>query len=136
MRITVTTQLGKRSFAGTLVGGAPRVVEVSGMELDALLPPAMLYVNNLDKPGFIGALGVLLGDAGVNIATFNLGRRDAGEDAIAIVGVDSAPDEALLARVKALPQCEGSPRAQVLTSGLLASAGALPRGGLRSSTNG
>jgi D-3-phosphoglycerate dehydrogenase len=103
MRITVTTELGKRSFAGTLVGGAPRVVEVKGMELDAPFSPAMLYVNNLDKPGFIGALGALLGDAGVNIATFNLGRRDAGEDAIALVGVDSTPDEALLDRVKALP---------------------------------
>jgi D-3-phosphoglycerate dehydrogenase len=103
MRITVTTELGKRSFAGTLVGGAPRVVEVKGMDLDAPFGPAMLYVNNLDKPGFIGALGALLGDAGVNIATFNLGRRAAGEDAIALVGIDSAPDATLLAKVKALP---------------------------------
>ncbi len=103
MRITVTTELGKRSFAGTLVGGAPRVVEVKGMDLDAPFGPAMLYVNNLDKPGFIGALGALLGDAGVNIATFNLGRRAAGVDASALVGVVSAPEESLLAKVKALP---------------------------------
>jgi D-3-phosphoglycerate dehydrogenase len=103
MRITVTTELGKRAFAGTLIGGAPRVVEVKGMELDAPFLPAMLYVNNLDKPGFIGALGALLGEAGVNIATFNLGRRSAGDDAIALVGVDQAPSEALLAKVKALP---------------------------------
>jgi len=103
MRITVTTELGKRSFAGTLVGGAPRVVEVKGMELDAPFGPAMLFVNNLDKPGFIGHLGALLGDAGVNIATFNLGRRAAGEDAIALVGVDSAPDPELIDKVKALP---------------------------------
>ena len=103
MRITVTTELGKRAFAGTLVGGAPRVVEVKGMELDAPFLPAMLYVNNQDKPGFIGALGALLGDSGVNIATFNLGRRSAGDDAIALVGVDQAPDEALLAKVQALP---------------------------------
>ena len=103
MRITVTTELGKRVFAGTLVGGAPRVVEVKGMELDAPFLPAMLYVNNRDKPGFIGALGALLADAGVNIATFNLGRTASGGDAIALVGVDQAPDEALLSRVKALP---------------------------------
>ena len=103
MRITVTTELGKRGFAGTLIAGTPRVVEVKGMELDAPFLPAMLYVNNLDKPGFIGALGALLGEAGVNIATFNLGRRSAGDDAIALVGVDQAPSEALLARVKALP---------------------------------
>ncbi len=103
MRITVATELGKRSFAGTLIGGAPRVVEVKGMDLDAPFGPAMLYVNNQDKPGFIGRLGALLGDAGVNIATFNLGRRAAGEDAIALVGVDTAPDEALIDKVKALP---------------------------------
>ena len=104
IRITVTTEMGKRSFAGSVVGGSPRIVEVKGMELDAAFSPAMLYVNNLDKPGFIGALGMLLGEAGVNIATFNLGRRGPGEDAIALVGIDSAPTDALLAKVCALPQ--------------------------------
>jgi len=103
MRITVTTEKGKRIFAGTVVAGAPRIVEVKGMELDAAFSPAMLYVNNLDKPGFIGALGGLLGEAGVNIATFNLGRVTAGEDAVALVGVDQAPDEALLSKINALP---------------------------------
>jgi len=103
MRITVTTEKGKRIFAGTVVAGAPRIVEVKGMELDAAFSPAMLYVNNLDKPGFIGALGGLLGEAGVNIATFNLGRVTAGEDAVALVGVDQAPDEALLSKIQALP---------------------------------
>jgi D-3-phosphoglycerate dehydrogenase len=85
------------------MAGAPRVVEVKGMELDAPFAPAMLYINNLDKPGFIGALGVLLGQEGVNIATFNLGRRAEGEDAIALVGVDQPLDEAMLAKVQALP---------------------------------
>ena len=103
IRITVTTEMGRRSFAGTVVAGAPRIVEVKGMELDAAFAPAMLYVNNLDKPGFIGALGALLGETGVNIATFNLGRVASGEDAIALVGVDQAPDEALVAKIKALP---------------------------------
>ena len=104
MRITVTTEMGKRAFAGTVVAGAPRIVEVKGMELDAAFAPAMLYINNLDKPGFIGALGGLLGEAGVNIATFNLGRLAAGQDAIALVGVDQTPDAALLNRIRALPQ--------------------------------
>ncbi|MDB5438025.1 MAG: phosphoglycerate dehydrogenase [Caulobacteraceae bacterium] len=103
LRITITTEMGKRSFAGIVVGGAPRVVEVKGMELDAAFGPAMLYINNLDKPGFIGALGAALGEAGVNIATFNLGRRSAGEDAIALVGVDSVPSDALLAKLQGLP---------------------------------
>jgi D-3-phosphoglycerate dehydrogenase len=103
MRVTVVTEMGRRSFAGTVVAGAPRIVEVKGMELDAAFGPAMLYVNNLDKPGFIGALGHLLGETGVNIATFNLGRVAAGDDAIALVGVDQAPDDALIGKIRALP---------------------------------
>jgi D-3-phosphoglycerate dehydrogenase len=103
MRITVQTEMGRRSFAGTVVAGAPRIVEVKGMELESAFAPAMLYVNNLDKPGFIGALGAMLGEAGINIATFNLGRMAAGDDAIALVGVDQAPDDALIGRIRALP---------------------------------
>ena len=104
VRITVTDGAGERTFAGAVVGGAPRVTEVKGMDLEAPIAPAMLYVNNLDRPGFIGALGGLLAEAGVNIATFNLGRVAAGEDAIALVGVDQAPDPALVDRIRALPQ--------------------------------
>jgi D-3-phosphoglycerate dehydrogenase len=103
MRITITTEEGARAFAGAVIGGAPRVVDIKGMELDAPFAPAMLYVNNLDKPGFIGALGVMLGEAGVNIATFNLGRTASGGDAIALVGVDQKVSGDVLAKVKALP---------------------------------
>ena len=103
IRITITTETGEKSFAGAVIGGIPRIVEVKGMELDAPFGEAMLYVNNLDKPGFIGALGGMLGEAAVNIATFNLGRVGAGDDAIALVGVDQAPDAELLARIQALP---------------------------------
>ncbi len=103
MRITINTADGARTFAGTVIAGAPRVVEIKGMELDAPFAPAMLYVNNLDKPGFIGALGGLLGEAGVNIATFNLGRTASGGDAIALVGVDQTLTDTVLAGVRALP---------------------------------
>jgi D-3-phosphoglycerate dehydrogenase / 2-oxoglutarate reductase len=103
IRITVTTDKGKRSFAGSVLAGTPRVVEVKGMDLDAPFGATMLYVNNLDKPGFIGNLGALLADAGVNIATFNLGRVAQGEDAIAMVGVDSEPTASLLGKIQALP---------------------------------
>ncbi|MGH7012159.1 MAG: ACT domain-containing protein, partial [Caulobacteraceae bacterium] len=104
VRVTVITDLGRRAFAGTVVAGAPRIVEVKGMDLEASFARSMLYVNNLDRPGFIGELGRLLGEAGVNIATFNLGRIAAGDDAISLVGIDQAPDEKLMGRIKALPQ--------------------------------
>ena len=101
LRITVASDSGKRAFAGTVVAGVPRVVEVKGMELDAPFAPAMIYVNNLDKPGFIGRLGTLLAENNINIATFNLGRVEAGDDAIALVGVDQTPSAAVIAQLKA-----------------------------------
>jgi len=102
IRITLTAEGGQRAFAGTVIAGQPRVVEVKGMELDAPFAPAMLFVNNLDKPGFIGALGQLCAQAQVNIATFNLGRTAAGGDAICLVGVDQALTAPQLAAVRAL----------------------------------
>ena len=51
-------------------------------------PAQMIYIVNTDAPGFIGALGTTLGEAGINIATFNLGRREAGGEAVALVAVD------------------------------------------------
>jgi D-3-phosphoglycerate dehydrogenase len=101
LRITVVSDSGARAFAGTVVAGVPRVVEVKGMELDAPFAPSMIYVNNLDKPGFVGRLGTLLAENNINIATFNLGRLEAGEDAIALVGVDQTPSTAVMDRIKA-----------------------------------
>ena len=94
---------GWRSLAGTVSAGRPRVVEVKGMPLEGDFSPVALYVNNIDKPGFIGALGAMLGEAGVNIATFHLGRQDAGGEAIALIGIDSVPPAEMTARLDALP---------------------------------
>ncbi|MCA1481558.1 ACT domain-containing protein, partial [Bradyrhizobium sp. NBAIM08] len=63
----------------------------------------MLYVVNEDAPGFIGRLGTALGEAGVNIGTFHLGRRDAGGEAVLLLSVDEPVTADLLATVKALP---------------------------------
>ncbi len=104
IRIKIKTGGGWRSLAGIVVGGRPKLAEVKMMALEAEFHPVMLYINNSDKPGFIGALGTLLGEAGVNIATFHLGRQAAGEDAIAIVGVDGSVPEDVLAKIKALAQ--------------------------------
>jgi D-3-phosphoglycerate dehydrogenase len=103
MRITVAFEGGKVDMDGTVIGGVPRIVRIKGMDLDAPFCADMLYVNNLDKPGFIGHLGAAFGDAGINISTFYLGRMASGDDAIALVGVDQPPDPALLATVQALP---------------------------------
>ena len=98
-----STESGWRSLAGTVSAGRPRVVEVKGMPLEGDFSPVVLYVNNLDKPGFIGALGVMLGEADVNIATFNLGRQATGGEAIAFIGIDTVPPAEVTAKLDALP---------------------------------
>jgi D-3-phosphoglycerate dehydrogenase len=104
LRFTVETDRRERGLAGTLFGGRkPRLVEVKGIAVEAELSPHMLYITNLDKPGFIGAVGKIFGDAGINIATFHLGRADAGGEAIALLGLDSAVPAHLLETVRALP---------------------------------
>ena len=71
--------------------------------MGADLAGPMLYVVNEDAPGFIGRLGTTLGEAGVNIGTFHLGRRSAGGEAVLLLSVDEAVSADLLAKVKALP---------------------------------
>ena len=104
VRVTVATASGDRSVAGTLFGDqAPRLVELFGIKVEADLAGPMLYVVNDDAPGFIGRLGTLLGEAGVNIGTFHLGRRQAGGEAVLLLSVDEPVTADLLAQVKALP---------------------------------
>ncbi|RMD60899.1 MAG: phosphoglycerate dehydrogenase [Alphaproteobacteria bacterium] len=104
IRLTVTTERGPRCVAGTLFGGSkPRIVEIKGIPVEAELGPHMLYITNEDKPGLIGALGRILGDAGVNIATFHLGRAAPGADAIALLEVDEPIPPEVLEQVQALP---------------------------------
>ena len=91
-------------MAGTVYSdGKPRVIQVKGINMEAELGNHMLYITNEDKPGFIGKLGTLLGNAAVNIATFNLGRLQEGGDAIALIEIDGAVKEEVLNEIKALP---------------------------------
>ena len=103
IRIKVLTGGRWRTLAGVVNVGTPKIVEVKGMALEADFHPVMLLINNLDKPGFIGALGTMLGEANINIATFHLGRHAAEQDAIAIVGVDQVVPEAIQQKLRALP---------------------------------
>lgn len=112
IRVSVTTEKQTRDVAGTLFAdNRPRIVQVKGIKLEAELAAHMLYITNEDKPGLIGALGTVLGNGGVNVATFHLGRAEPGGDAIALIGVDQPIDEAVLTAVRALPHVA---QAQVL----------------------
>lgn len=105
IRITVDAEDMPRDAAGTVFNdGKPRVIEIRGIAIDAAFAPHMLYVRNHDKPGFIGRLGSILGDAGVNVATFNLGREEEGGSAICFCAVDAPVSDAVLKQIDAIPQ--------------------------------
>jgi D-3-phosphoglycerate dehydrogenase len=104
LRVTAATPNGPRTVAGTLFGNAsPRLVDMFDVAVEADLAGEMIYFVNEDKPGFIGRLGTALGEAEVNIATFHLGRRDVGGEAVALVSVDGHISLELVAELKALP---------------------------------
>ena len=104
VRVSVKTDAGERSVAGTLFGNAsPRLTEMFGIKVEADLHGAMLYIVNEDAPGFIGRLGTTLGEAGVNIGTFHLGRRDTGGEAVLLLSVDGSVEEPLVWTICRLP---------------------------------
>ena len=101
--LTVTTERRSRSVAGPLFAESrPRLVRIKDIEIEAELGPHMLYITNRDTPGIIGHIGTTLARAGVNIATFHLGRAARGGDAIALIEVDEAIDDVVLAAVRAI----------------------------------
>src|SRR6201993_2046007 len=99
--VTVVTDRQTRAVSGTVYAdGRPRIVNIKGIRIDAEFAPSMLYVTHQDKPGFVGSFATLLAGAGINIATFHLGRESLGGNAIALVEVDGAVAPEVLAKVR------------------------------------
>ena len=104
--VTLRVEAGGRSrcVSGTVFNdGKPRIISINDIKIDAAVGPSMIYVTNEDKPGFIGRFASVLGDAGVNIATFALGRDCEGGSSIALVEVDGAVPDRVLAAVEKMP---------------------------------
>ena len=102
--LTVTMPERERSVGGTVFhDGKPRILEIKGIGVDAAFAPSMIYVSNEDQPGFIGRFASVLGEAGVNIATFALGRDEKGGSAVALVSIDGEVPSGVLEKVASLP---------------------------------
>ena len=105
--VTVMTEKQTRWVSGTVFAdGRPRIVNIKGIRMDAEFGPSMIYITNLDKPGFIGKFSSTLGEAGINIATFHVGRETAGGNAVALIEIDGELPDDVLAKVRALPQVQ------------------------------
>ena len=102
IKLTVVTDQRERSIGGTVFSdGKPRFIQIKGINIDAEIGRHMLYTTNEDVPGIIGTLGQTMGENGVNIANFTLGRAAAGGEAIALLYVDDEVPADVIAKLDA-----------------------------------
>ncbi len=109
IRIDLETDSGTTVVEGAVFLEKPRLTQVNGIACEVPLHGFFIFMQNQDVPGVIGHVGTVLGRNGINIANFSLGRRDAsgapGEprEAVAVVSIDGAAPDAVLAELKAHP---------------------------------
>jgi D-3-phosphoglycerate dehydrogenase len=107
--VELESDAGITTVEGAVVLGRPRLMQVDGIYCEAPLSGDLLFMKNQDVPGVIGHVGTVLGNNGVNIANFSLGRRDAplkeGEplEALAVVETDGAVSESVISQLKRHP---------------------------------
>lgn len=100
IKLRIITEKQERSVAGTVFSdGKPRFIQIKGINLDAEIGRYMIYTTNNDVPGIIGKLGSVFGEAGVNIANFQLGRDKPGGNAIALLYVDAPVSQKVIGQL-------------------------------------
>ncbi len=109
MRTEIMAGPSRRSLAGNLIGYAGqrregRITEIDGFHLEARPEGHLLVMRNHDVPGVIGKVGTILGEGGVNISRFHLGRRERGGEAMAVIEVDAPLSRDTLQSLRALEQ--------------------------------
>ncbi len=97
----ITESGATRSVSGTVTGpGRPTLVEIDGYRVNVDTPGHMLVARNVDRPGMIGKVGTVLGEAGINIAFMQVGRKHAGSHAVMVLGVDDPISPQVMARLE------------------------------------
>jgi D-3-phosphoglycerate dehydrogenase len=89
------------SVGGAFFGATPRIVSINSRPVEARPQGVVLVLENSDRPGMVGRIGMLLGEHGVNIATMSLSRNQAGGTALTVLNLDTAPSEELLRQIHA-----------------------------------
>jgi len=106
-KVSAVFKAGRREdvLVGAVFGkeGPPRLVRLNDFFVEAILEGNLLMMENLDKPGTVGRIGVLLGENNINIAGFNLGRMQEGGKAVAFINVDNPVPQEVLAKASRLP---------------------------------
>src|SRR5256714_13089164 len=106
IRTSVVTSGGEQTVSGTLFGSVGqdakgRITEINGFHIEAIPNGHMLLMRSRDVPGVIGRIGTILGERGVNISRFHLGRRERGGEAISVIEIDAPLDRDSLEALRA-----------------------------------
>jgi D-3-phosphoglycerate dehydrogenase len=109
IRTEISIGKSTRTVAGTLFGYGDqrregRITEIDGFHLEATPKGHMLVTRNRDVPGVIGQVGTILGERGVNISRFHLGRRERGGEAMALIEIDAPATKQTLQSLRDLEQ--------------------------------
>jgi len=103
IRTTAVVASGEQTASGLVFSnGEGRITEISGFSIEAVPTGFMLVTKNRDVPGVIGKIGMLLGEAQVNISRFYLGRKAKGGEAMAVIEIDSPLEDSFLADLRNL----------------------------------
>jgi len=103
--LVVELRKGDEKFrvAGTIIGRSPRIVEIDRLFVDSPIKGHLLIVRNDDRPGIVGAVGTVLGNAGQNIANFSLARNKSKSNALSLIELDAALPADVMAAIRAIP---------------------------------
>ncbi len=88
--VTLSGEAGGRMtvVAGTVAGGEPRITQLDDYRLDMAPADTMLITRHMDRPGTVGRVGLMLGEADINISAMHLARTRPREDAFMILALD------------------------------------------------
>jgi D-3-phosphoglycerate dehydrogenase / 2-oxoglutarate reductase len=104
LTVRVRTAQKTSEVAGAVFGrDVIRLVRINDFYLEAVPEGFILMLNNRDVPGVVGAVGMLLGEAQINIAGLQLGREQVGGMALSLVHVDERIPPPVLDRLRKLP---------------------------------
>jgi D-3-phosphoglycerate dehydrogenase len=99
VRLDLETDTGVTTVEGAVMMEEPRLIQIDGTHCEATLEGDLTFVMSKDVPGVIGYIGDVFGKNGVNIATFSLGRKEAGTEAISVIQTDQPVGESVVAEL-------------------------------------
>ncbi len=102
--VTLRAGTGERSarIGGTIEAGQPRIVRIDEYRLDMEPAAAILVTRHHDRPGMVGRIGALLGEADVNISAMTLARSAPRADALMLLALDEAVPDAVAAAIRGM----------------------------------